>query len=111
MVSESVRAIASPREHEAPLIAAVISPHQDTFSRFLSGTGAPYWVLLALGLNPRRVHQTGAALVHECWKEQGWGGQEGRESARAGNAGDWPDSESASRGVPLGQIHVVPRRR
>lgn len=70
----------------------VISPHQDVFSRYMSGSGAPYWSIEAMGINPRRVHQTGAAVVHAEWKKQGWGGEEGRETAERGEVGDWPDS-------------------
>ncbi|RXK36432.1 hypothetical protein M231_06276 [Tremella mesenterica] len=54
-----------------------LSPHQDVFSRFISGSGAPYWVLNALGLSPRRLHQTGAALLHASWETEGYGGEEG----------------------------------
>jgi len=52
-------------------IVAVISAHQDVYSRFISGSGASYWVLLALGLNPRRIHQTESALVQGCWAAEG----------------------------------------
>ncbi|KAL7423982.1 hypothetical protein Q5752_001567 [Cryptotrichosporon argae] len=68
-----------------------ISPHQDVFSRFLSGSGAPYWALLALGIHPRRVHQTGSAVLHHQWAREGFGGVEGREAATRGDQGDWPD--------------------
>lgn len=71
----------------------VISPHQDVFSRFLSGSGAPYWVLLALGLNPRRIHQTGAGVFHSQWAKDGWGGEEGREEAKKDDFTDFPDSK------------------
>nr|XP_018263853.1 uncharacterized protein I303_03727 [Kwoniella dejecticola CBS 10117]OBR86011.1 hypothetical protein I303_03727 [Kwoniella dejecticola CBS 10117] len=57
------------REHG---MRVFISPHQDVFSRFTSGSGAPYWVLVALGLNPKRIHQTGSAVVHQCWSTQGY---------------------------------------
>ena len=70
----------------------VISAHQDVFSRFQSGSGAPYWVLVALGLHPRRLHQTGAALVHGRWATEGNGGEEGRRAAAAGEVEEFPDS-------------------
>ncbi|KAK4686623.1 hypothetical protein P7C73_g3500, partial [Tremellales sp. Uapishka_1] len=68
-----------------------ISPHQDVFSRFLTGSGAPIWVLLALGLHPGRIHQTGSGVIHSCWKTEGGGGVEGREDAKNGAVGEWPD--------------------
>ncbi|KAK6902923.1 hypothetical protein I203_108183 [Kwoniella mangroviensis CBS 8507] len=76
------------REHG---MRVFISPHQDVFSRFTSGSGAPYWVLEALGLNPKRIHQTGSAVVHQCWATQGYGGEEGIQSVKEGNLDDWPD--------------------
>jgi hypothetical protein len=79
--------------HYTELIRTVISPHQDVFSRFISGSGAPYWALEAVGLNPRRIHQTGAGIIHSAWETQGLGGEEGIKSAKEGKAGEWPDSE------------------
>lgn len=70
----------------------VISPHQDVFSRFISGSGAPYWILEAFGLNPKRIHQTGAGLIHACWEKQGWGGVGGAREAAEGKLGEFPDS-------------------
>jgi hypothetical protein len=70
-----------------------ISAHQDVFSRFISGSGAPIWVLIALGLNPRRLNQTGAAVVHAQWAEEGWGGEEGKIEAGKEGFSDFPDSE------------------
>jgi len=70
----------------------VISPHQDVFSRFISGSGAPYWALEAVGLNPRRIHQTGAGVIHSAWGTQGRGGDEGIAAAKEGKVGAWPDS-------------------
>lgn len=46
-----------------------------------------------MGMNPRRVHQTAAAMVHSQWPKEGYGGLEGREAAAKGETGEWPDSE------------------
>lgn len=44
-----------------------LDPHQDTWSRFSGGSGAPLWTLYAMGLNPRAFKQTEAALVQPLY--------------------------------------------
>ncbi len=41
-----------------------IDPHQDVWSRFSGGDGAPGWTLDAAGFNLENLHPTGAAVVH-----------------------------------------------
>lgn len=41
-----------------------IDPHQDVWSRFTGGDGAPYWTLEKVGFDPTKFPETGAALVH-----------------------------------------------
>ena len=43
----------------------IIDPHQDVFSRFCGGDGAPGWALEAVGFNIKNFKDTGAALVHQ----------------------------------------------
>ena len=49
-------------------IDVFIDPHQDTWSRFSGGDGAPGWTLEAAGFDLTRIHSTGAAVLHQ---EQG----------------------------------------
>ncbi len=57
-------------------IHVFIDPHQDVWSRWTGGDGAPLWTLTALGMDPSRLYDTGAALTHQgfgspfprmCW--------------------------------------------
>ena len=49
-------------EHD---ISLFIDPHQDVWSRFSGGDGAPAWTFAAAGLDVDSFHQTGAALLHQ----------------------------------------------
>ncbi|KAI5806213.1 glycoside hydrolase superfamily [Geopyxis carbonaria] len=46
-----------------------MDPHQDVWSRFSGGSGAPMWTLYAMGLNPQAFDATEAALVHNTYPE------------------------------------------
>jgi hypothetical protein len=41
-----------------------IDPHQDVWSRFSGGDGAPGWTFEAVGFDPTHFSKTGAAIVH-----------------------------------------------
>ncbi|RPJ52402.1 MAG: hypothetical protein EHM21_00235, partial [Chloroflexi bacterium] len=43
----------------------IIDPHQDVWSRFSGGDGAPGWTLEAVGFTLPLLHETGAAIVHQ----------------------------------------------
>ena len=42
----------------------LIDPHQDVWSRFTGGDGAPGWTLEAVGFDVKNMTPTGAALLH-----------------------------------------------
>jgi glycosyl hydrolase family 5/cellulase (glycosyl hydrolase family 5) len=45
-------------------ISMVIDPHQDVWSRFSGGDGAPGWTFEAIGMDITKFAATGAAIVH-----------------------------------------------
>lgn len=43
----------------------IIDPHQDVWSRFTGGDGAPGWTMEAIGLDMTLFHEAGAAIIHQ----------------------------------------------
>jgi hypothetical protein len=46
-------------------LGVIVDPHQDVWSRFCGGDGAPGWTFELVGMDIRRLHETGAAIVHQ----------------------------------------------
>jgi hypothetical protein len=47
-----------------------IDPHQDVFSRFSGGDGAPGWALEAVGFDIAHLHESGAAVLHQYSEDE-----------------------------------------
>jgi hypothetical protein len=54
---------------EAKGISLFIDPHQDVWSRWTGGDGAPAWTLEKLGIDPDRLDAAGAALTQQRYGE------------------------------------------
>ncbi|MDR0761325.1 MAG: cellulase family glycosylhydrolase [Treponema sp.] len=50
-------------------ISLFIDPHQDVWSRWTGGDGAPAWTLEKLGIDIERLDTAGAALTHQRYGE------------------------------------------
>lgn len=46
-------------------IPIYVDPHQDAWSRWTGGDGAPAWTLESAGFDLERLHASGAALLHQ----------------------------------------------
>lgn len=46
-------------------ITVYIDPHQDVWSRWTGGDGAPAWTLEKTGFNLKKLHASGAAILHQ----------------------------------------------
>jgi len=46
-------------------ILLFVDPHQDVWSRWTGGDGAPMWTLEMLGFEPTTLHGSGAAMLHQ----------------------------------------------
>jgi len=44
-----------------------IDPHQDVWSRFTGGDGAPLWTLDKVGFNVENLHSSGTAILHNFY--------------------------------------------
>ena len=83
-----------------------IDPHQDVWSRFTGGSGAPSWTLELVGFNVKNLHSSGAAFVHQEWNGHRNNNKKGRRSEKGTGQGSESESESESENIrPLpGQV-------
>ncbi len=59
-----LRAVIMKANHHG--ISLLIDPHQDVWSRWCGGDGAPGWTLEAAGFDLARLDETGAAVTHQA---------------------------------------------
>ncbi|MCF8357272.1 MAG: cellulase family glycosylhydrolase [Prolixibacteraceae bacterium] len=48
-------------------INLIIDPHEDVWSRFSGGDGAPLWTFEIIGMDVTKFQETGAAIVHNTY--------------------------------------------
>ena len=53
------------KKADAYAMQVLIDPHQDVWSRFSGGDGAPGWTFEAIGMDMTKFQEAGAALVHQ----------------------------------------------
>lgn len=69
--------------HKVGGLYVFLESHQDVWSRFSGGSGAPLWTFYAVGLQPTHFHHTEAAILHndprfenptdpECYPKMLW---------------------------------------
>jgi hypothetical protein len=51
-------------------IQVFIDPHQDVWSRFTGGDGAPRWTFEKVGLDARNFADSGAAILHQTYGDE-----------------------------------------
>ena len=80
-------------------IKIFIDPHQDVWSRFTGGSGAPQWTLEKVGFNVTNLHDSGAAFVHQEWVSNGNNNRNnhGNNNGNNGNNGNNEKGSTKSR--------------
>ncbi|OKL56861.1 hypothetical protein UA08_08007 [Talaromyces atroroseus] len=65
-ISHTIEVLRIAKQHN---FYVFMDPHQDVWSRFSGGSGAPLWTLYAAGFNPKNFNKTQAALIHNTWPD------------------------------------------
>ncbi|KAL7276277.1 hypothetical protein RUND412_000743 [Rhizina undulata] len=65
-ISSTIALLRKAKEYD---FMVFMDPHQDVWSRFSGGSGAPMWTIYAMGLNPETFDVTEAALVHNMFPD------------------------------------------
>jgi hypothetical protein len=76
-------------------MVAVVSMHQDVWSRFSGGSGAPAWTLEAVGFNLENLEATGAAWL------------DGVRDKKLKERGVWPTGYQKLAAATMSFVHLI----
>lgn len=105
-----VRALVALATGPAYGFRVLVNPHQDLWSRFAGGSGAPLWTLHACGLDPDGFAATHAAVRYAEWPAEGDVSALGGGGGGGGGKGDGEGEGGKQETPPSPQQTTDPKR-